>query len=85
MEVFGLKIWIIRNDGRSVGIGRKQFENAADRDPHAAYTWFAAAFSGFDGDAIEQIDSGHVLSLDHQWALMSAPGEGLHTEKRESI
>jgi hypothetical protein len=26
-----------------------------------------------------------VLSLDHQWALMSAPGEGLHTEKRESI
>ena len=65
LEVFGLEKGVFGEQRGSVGICRKQFENATNSDPHRPDAWLPAALSWLDRNPIEQVYRRHIPSLDH--------------------
>jgi hypothetical protein len=65
LEILGLEKWILGKQGGIVRISRKEFEHAADGDPHRPDAGLPAALSRLNRNSIKQIYHRHVLSSDH--------------------
>jgi hypothetical protein len=64
LEIFRFEKRVLGEDRAPVRIGGKEFENAANRDPHPTNARLPAALSRLNRNPIKQIYRGHVLSLD---------------------
>jgi hypothetical protein len=61
LQIFWLKKWIFGEKGFTVGICCKQFQNTANRNPHASNARFAATLDWFNRYSIKH--RFHVPSL----------------------
>jgi hypothetical protein len=65
LEIFDFEKGVLGEQRSAVGISRKQFENAANRDPHPPDTRLPAALSRLNRNPIKQVYRCHMLSLDY--------------------
>ncbi len=63
LQIFRLKKRILGEESFTIGIRCKQFQNAADREPHTPKARFPCTLIGFNRYPIK--DRFHVVSLDY--------------------
>jgi hypothetical protein len=84
LEILGFEKGILGDQGRSVRISRKKFEDAANGDPHPADARLAAALPRLNCNSVKLIYRCHMLSLEHQHPLADQTGhksDGLLSSK----